>query len=52
MIHVGAALPDPLISENIQEFSIRQGVGGGQSGVVLGFVWEFRYIGGWGGAGF
>jgi len=34
-----------------QEFSIRQGVGGGQSGLNLGFVLEFWEIGGWSGAG-
>ena len=36
---------------NIQEFSIDQGVGGSQSGLILGFVLEFWYIGGWGGTG-
>jgi hypothetical protein len=35
----------------LQEFSLRQGVGGSQSGLGLGFVLEFWYIGGWGGAG-
>jgi hypothetical protein len=48
---VVATLPDPLFMQFLQEFSLRQGVGGGQSGLKLGFVWEFWYIGGWGGAG-
>ena len=37
--------------QNIQEFSIEQGVVGSQSGFNLGFVLEFWYNGDWGGAG-
>ena len=36
---VGTALSDPLFKQYIQEFSIRQGVGGSQSGLNLGYVW-------------
>jgi len=34
-------LPDRLVLQFLQEFSIGQGVGGSQSGLFLGFVLEF-----------
>jgi hypothetical protein len=37
--------------QNIQEFSIEQGVGGSKSGFNPGFVLELRGNGNWGGAG-
>jgi hypothetical protein len=32
--------------QNIQEFSIKQGVVGSQTGLISGFVWEFSGNGG------
>ncbi len=42
---VAAAHPDPLLCEIIQEFSIKQGVGGSGSGLLYGSVPENRYNG-------
>jgi len=33
-----AILPDPLFMQNIQEFSIKQGVIGSETGLILGVV--------------
>jgi len=43
--HIAAPHPDPRVCEIIQEFSIKQGVGGSGSGLVYGSVPENRYNG-------
>jgi len=43
---VDTALPDPFFMQYIQEFSIKQGVVGSQTGLNMGFVWEFSGNGG------
>jgi hypothetical protein len=43
--------PDPLLCKNIQEFRIKQGVGGSQSGLVWGSIPEKGGIGARIGAG-